>query len=362
MKIREDKNDFQGMVNRERARADRMGHHFSVIFFDVLKSTKSTCDMETIAALIHKRIRVYDDMCSIDGSRIAVLLPYTGYAQASSFANNIISTITPGEASLKYSIMSYPDNWVKNGDEKNIASIDVWADASHQLVEKLNMQVISLPLWKRLMDITGAVFGLLLLSPLMLLLAVFIKIVSSGPVLFKQERIGFLGKKFGCYKFRTMHLNASCAVHNTHLNSLINSDGPMCKLDKVDPRIIPFGRIIRMTGLDELSQLFNVLRGDMSLIGPRPCIPYEADEFKLWHRKRFDVVPGITELWQVNGKNRTSFTDMMRYDISYASKRNFYLDTAILFKTIPAIVEQVTDNKKTKQEETENGQCEQKYA
>jgi exopolysaccharide production protein ExoY len=211
------------------------------------------------------------------------------------------------------------------------------------------------------MDIMGAVFGLLLLSPVMLLLAFFIKMVSPGPVLFKQERIGFLGKKFGCYKFRTMHLNASCDVHNTHLNNLINSNGPMRKLDKVDPRIIPVGRIIRITGLDELSQLFNVLRGDMSLIGPRPCIPYEADEFKLWQRKRFDVVPGITGLWQVNGKNRTSFTDMMRYDISYAYKRNFYLDTAILLKTIPAIIEQVTDNKKTNQEETVNEKC-AKYA
>ena len=317
--------------------------------------------METIAALIHKRIRVYDDSCSVDGSRIAVLLPYTSYAQASSVANNIISTITHGEASLKYSIMSYPDNWVKNGDKKNVAPIDVWADASHQFVEKLNMQVMPLPAWKRLMDVMGAVFGLLLLSPVMLLLAIFIKMVSPGPVLFKQERIGFLGKKFGCYKFRTMHLNASCAVHNSHLNSLINSDGPMRKLDKVDSRIIPFGRIIRMTGLDELSQLFNVLRGDMSLIGPRPCIPYEADEFKLWQRKRFDVVPGITGLWQVNGKNRTSFTDMMRYDISYAYKRNFYLDTAILLKTIPAIIKQVTDNKKTKQEERVNEKC-AKYA
>jgi lipopolysaccharide/colanic/teichoic acid biosynthesis glycosyltransferase len=362
MKIREEKNDFQRMVNRERARADRMGHHFSVIFFDVLKSQKSTCDMETIETLIRKRIRVYDDICSVDGSRIAVLLPYTDDAQANSVAKNIISIIAPEKAALQYSIMSYPDNWVKNGEEMSGSSIDAWADASQQLVEKLNMQVLPLPAWKRSMDIMGAVFGLLLLSPVMLLLAIYIKIVSPGPVLFKQERIGFLGKKFGCYKFRTMHLNASSAVHNSHLNNLINSDGPMYKLDKVDSRIIPFGRIIRMTGLDELSQLFNVLRGDMSLIGPRPCIPYEADEFKLWQRKRFDVVPGITGLWQVNGKNRTSFTDMMRYDISYTYKRNFYLDTAILLKTIPAIIEQVTDNKKTRQEETVNGKCEEKYA
>lgn len=362
MKIREDKDDFQKMVQRERARADRMGHTFSVIFFDVLKSAKSICDIDSIAGLIRKRIRVYDDICTIDTSRIAVLLPYIGYAQAGSVANNIISTITPGETALRYSIMSYPDNWVKNGDMKSASPMDMWADANHQLVEKLDMQVMPLPAWKRFMDIIGALFGLLLLSPVMLLLAIFIKIVSPGPVLFKQERVGYLGKKFGCYKFRTMHLNASCDVHTTHLNNLINSNGPMCKLDKVDSRIIPCGRIIRMTGLDELSQLFNVLRGEMSLIGPRPCIPYEADAFKLWQRRRFDVVPGITGLWQVNGKNKTSFTDMMRYDIRYACRRNFYLDSAILLKTIPAIIDQVTDNKKPSQEERVNGKCEQKYA
>ncbi len=358
MSIIEDKNNFQKLIERERARADRMGHQFSVIFFDRLKSTKRICDMEPIAVLIRKRIRIYDDICCIDGNRIVVLLPYIGYEQASSVAKNISSTIAPGECSLQHSILSYPDHWIKNGDMKNASSIDTWADTSCQLIEKLNIQVTAIPAWKRLVDIMGAALGLLLLSPLLLLLAIFIKTVSSGPVLFKQERIGFLGKKFGCYKFRTMHLNASCDVHNTHLNSLINSDAPMCKLDRTDSRIIRFGRIIRLTGLDELPQLFNVLRGDMSLIGPRPCIPYEADTFKLWHRKRFDVVPGITGLWQVNGKNGTSFTEMMRYDISYASKRNFYLDTAILFKTIPAIIEQVTKNRKPKLGEISNA----KYA
>ena len=140
MSMIEDKNDFQRMVQRERARADRMGHKFSVIFFDLLMPTNNTCDMGTLAAQISKRIRVYDDSCTVDGNRIAVLLPYTDYAQAGSFANHIISTITQGKACLKYSIMSYPDNWVKNGDNENIASIDVWADANHQLVEKLNMQ------------------------------------------------------------------------------------------------------------------------------------------------------------------------------------------------------------------------------
>jgi exopolysaccharide production protein ExoY len=143
-----------------------------------------------------------------------------------------------------------------------------------------------------------------------------------------------------------MHVNATAKVHNNYYSTLMSSDVPMEKLDNEDPRIIPFGALLRKMGLDELPQLFNVLKGDMSLIGPRPCIPYEAEEYKIWQRRRFDTVPGLTGLWQVSGKNRTTFNQMMRYDISYADKKNFLLDTKILLKTIPAIIDQVAENKK----------------
>ena len=174
-------------------------------------------------------------------------------------------------------------------------------------------------------------------------LSVYIKVVSPGPVFFKQRRVGYLGKTFNCFKFRTMHTNAPTAMHNNYFSRLMEAETPMEKLDAHDIRIIPLGKLMRTMGLDELPQLLNVLFGDMSLIGPRPCIPYEAVQYKVWQRRRFEAVPGLTGLWQVSGKNQTTFNEMMRYDISYALKKNFLLDARILLKTMPAIINQVME-------------------
>jgi lipopolysaccharide/colanic/teichoic acid biosynthesis glycosyltransferase len=189
------------------------------------------------------------------------------------------------------------------------------------------------------MDISVASAGLILASPLFLAIAALIKIASSGPALLKQQRIGRYGKPFSLWKFRTMHLGANCGVHEDHLKELIARDAPMVKLDAgLDSRIIPFGRILRRTCLDELPQLFNVLRGEMSLVGPRPCMPYEAQQYQDWQKRRFEAVPGMTGLWQVSGKNKTTFTEMVRLDIAYAERVSPALDLKILFKTIPAIL------------------------
>jgi len=137
-------------------------------------------------------------------------------------------------------------------------------------------------------------------------------------VFFKQERIGYKGRSFDFLKFRTMKADSGTRVHEKHLKTLINNDIQMDKLDgENDPRIIPFGKFLRQSCLDELPQLINVLRGDMSLVGPRPCLAYEAQEYNLWHTKRFDIKPGMTGSWQVNGKNRTTFKEMIRLDINY---------------------------------------------
>jgi lipopolysaccharide/colanic/teichoic acid biosynthesis glycosyltransferase len=193
-------------------------------------------------------------------------------------------------------------------------------------------------------DIVGAFSGLVLLSPLLLLISLLIKIASPGPVIFRQLRVGQGGKPFWLYKFRTMKLNADTSVHQQRLSELINTEQPMRKLDMDnDPRLIPFGKMLRTLGLDELPQLFNVLRGEMSLVGPRPCLPYEADKYRLWQTQRFDALPGLTGLWQVSGKNKTTFVEMMRLDIAYAWKRSFWLDLKIIFKTLPAIVNQIHD-------------------
>ncbi|MGQ9663198.1 MAG: sugar transferase, partial [Kiritimatiellia bacterium] len=177
---------------------------------------------------------------------------------------------------------------------------------------------------KRVFDIVASLLALMLLAPLMLDIALLVKLVSPGPVLFRQSRVGSRGKIFTCLKFRTMHVNSDAEMHRTHMASLMHDQKPMTKLEAVaDPRIIPFGRFLRAVVPDELPQLFNVLKGDMSLIGPRPCVVYEYKAFDHWHRTRTDALPGMTGLWQVKGKNRTTFAQMMRLDISYARKRFF---------------------------------------
>jgi lipopolysaccharide/colanic/teichoic acid biosynthesis glycosyltransferase len=141
------------------------------------------------------------------------------------------------------------------------------------------------------------------------------------------------------------------------LKSLIQGgDQAMVKLDaKNDPRIIPLGWILRQSGLDELPQLINVLRGDMSLVGPRPCLPYEAKEYDQWHGERFDTAPGLTGLWQVSGKNRTTFKDMMRFDIRYSRRMSIWMEIRILFKTLPAIAQQIRDHRAKKRVEPDEG-------
>src|SRR5262249_24681506 len=162
------------------------------------------------------------------------------------------------------------------------------------------------------------------------IIAVGIKMSSHGPAFLRQKRMGRHGREFTLWKFRTMHANADVSIHQDHFTSLISADTPMTKLDSArDPRIFPFGRILRRVYLDELPQLINVFCGDMSLVGPRPCLRYEAEEYSQWQTRRFDAAPGMTGLWQVNGKNRTTFKEMMRFDITYSKRQSFWLDTKV---------------------------------
>ncbi|MCU0784769.1 MAG: sugar transferase [Verrucomicrobia bacterium] len=203
--------------------------------------------------------------------------------------------------------------------------------------------------WKRTLDITLIALALPLLLPVMLVIAVLIWIVSPGPVFFRQERVGYLGRRFMCFKFRTMVLGADPAVHEEHLHNLLESDAPMIKKDaEGDPRVIPLGSILRSSGLDELPQVINVLLGEMSLVGPRPCLPFEYEKYFPWQRERFNAVPGLTGLWQVSGKNRTTFMEMIQLDIKYARTRTLWLDLKIIFETIPALIVQMRDDRTRK--------------
>ena len=212
---------------------------------------------------------------------------------------------------------------------------------------------VPVPRWKRLLDVSVVLLATPILLPLMTAIAILVRIVSEGPILFRQERVGYLGQRFMCFKFRTMFLNADTTVHQGHLDSLMDSDAPLVKMDaKGDSRIIPFGRLLRATGLDELPQLVNVLRGEMSLVGPRPCLPYEYNKYQRWQKERFNTLPGLTGLWQVGGKNKTTFTEMICLDIRYARTRTLWVDVKILFKTVPAILIQVLESRGFSQRNT----------
>lgn len=203
---------------------------------------------------------------------------------------------------------------------------------------------IGLPGWKRALDMTIILMALPLILPLVVVIGVLIRLVSTGPILFKQERVGYRGSRFMCLKFRTMFCGAETNTHQGHLQKLMDSDVPMTKMDSTgDSRIIPFGKLLRASGLDELPQLVNVLKGEMSLVGPRPCLPYEAAQYQPWQMERFTAVPGLTGLWQVSGKNKTTFTRMIQLDIEYAQTKRLMLDLKIIFKTVPALLVQVRE-------------------
>src|SRR4051812_35221535 len=214
------------------------------------------------------------------------------------------------------------------------------------LTQTLSYQTTGLPVWKRLLDVAI----IIALSPAIVLIgavvALIIKCGSAGPVLFRQRRVGYRGEVFTCLKFRTMKHKADTQFHQKHTEHLIRSAAPMVKLDsRRDPRLVPFGAALRATGLDELPQLVNVLRGEMSIVGPRPCLPYEADLYEPWHRRRFSAVPGLTGLWQVSGKNRTTFNQMVQLDIEYAERLSLWLDLKIILKTVPALWSQCRDTR-----------------
>jgi lipopolysaccharide/colanic/teichoic acid biosynthesis glycosyltransferase len=203
-----------------------------------------------------------------------------------------------------------------------------------------------IPRWKRGLDLVIIVLFAPALVVVGGLVAAVIKTGSRGPVLFRQRRVGYRGQQFTCFKFRTMHVGAETKSHQGHTAQLIKSEAPMTKLDAVnDPRVIPFGSILRATGLDELPQMLNVLQGEMSLVGPRPCIPYEYEMYEAWQRRRFNAAPGLTGLWQVSGKNRTTFNQMINLDIEYSERANLGLDLKIIIKTVPALVAQCLDQR-----------------
>ena len=331
---------LQAVLKRERYRADRSNSVFSLVVFSVDSSGyDERSPLSVLEEMIRNTIRLSDEAGWFDEHRLSVLLPDTITKDARVLAEKIISFMQPLGIRVSYQILSYPSQ-----NKYFESATDVSFCQHNTLMPKMSNAHEKL-FWKRMLDITVSLAALIMLSPLLIATAVLIKLVSPGPIFFTQERVGQFGRIFKFLKFRTMTVNNDASVHSDYLKTLINGDGsdqPMVKLNN-DSRIIRFGNFIRKACIDELPQLFNVLRGDMSLVGPRPCIPYEAQEYLNWHARRFDVVPGMTGLWQVSGKNTTSFKEMIRLDIEYAARRSLLLDLLIIARTPLVIVDQLRE-------------------
>jgi len=222
---------FYKIIERERARSDRTGSDFSIIILKLPR--KADISIDTISHNIIGKIHCYDDIGWFDKKTIGILSPHTPYEEATKLAIDISSSITRGSLKCGYTVLTYPFHWtapqMSAGEEKQVqdtstyANVKAWAQANDKLVKYLKLSP-GIPLWKKIIDITGAVTGLVLLLPVLILLALYIKIVSPGPVFFRQKRVGFLGKPFICYKFRTMHVQSSVKVHNKYFSMLMSRD------------------------------------------------------------------------------------------------------------------------------------------
>jgi lipopolysaccharide/colanic/teichoic acid biosynthesis glycosyltransferase len=188
---------------------------------------------------------------------------------------------------------------------------------------------------KRVLDVIGALVGLVLSAPLLAVAAILVKLETHGPVLYKSRRVGRGGRPFTFFKLRSMVNNAD--LHRDQLSHLNETDGPVFKIAR-DPRVTRVGRFLRTTSIDEIPQLLNVLRGDMSLVGPRPPIAEEVAQYEPWQYRRLEVRPGLTCLWQISGRSRIGFQEWMRLDLEYIRQQSFWLDVKILIRTIPAVL------------------------
>lgn len=203
---------------------------------------------------------------------------------------------------------------------------------------------LALPKWKRCLDLALIILSLPVWLPVMTLSALWVAVTSPGPIFYRQPRVGFKGRRFMIVKLRTMKVNAETHVHESYLEHLMVTDRPMVKLDSTgDPRLIFGGRFLRATGLDELPQIFNVMKGEMSLVGPRPCTVREFMRLVPEYRARVNAFPGMTGFWQVNGKNNTTFRQMIEMDIFYSQNISLWLDVRIILRTLPAIAGQLSD-------------------
>jgi len=377
---------FIHRLREEKRRAERIDAPLSIVIFDFsayVKSLNGGSKISQVGECITKNTREIDIKAHIHGNKIVILMPQTTPDRASLVGEKIKNCLESllhehhpqHQIALPYKIETYPalktsvaqgnqlsyehahhtDNrqlsqtyfkisWPSSNSltETVIEDIHILSDIKKR-VTQIQWQLII----KRTIDFIGAAIGLFIFSPVLLLTALAIKITSPGPVLFRQERLGYMGNKFMFLKFRSMYLDCDDSIHKEYMTKFINKNNEKhrdksgtCSFHKMtdDPRITPLGKILRKTSLDELPQLYNVLCDEMSLVGPRPPIAYEVDRYSCWHKRRIlEVKPGITGLWQVEGRSTLTFDEAVRLDIQYAENWNLLLDLKIILKTFKVV-------------------------
>ena len=341
---------FTRVLSLERKRSERSGKPFLLVLLDMQAARELNGDRDRMVHQLltgmsgvmretdvigwYSKDEILGVIFTELGKAVDVPAAVSSITQRVSMAVNV-RVDTDKESLIKISLHLFPENYhaKKPQAEVDESLYPAERDGSHWIHS----------VGKRTIDILGSALALVLLSPLFLVIAGLIKATSQGPVFFRQRRIGQFGKPFTFFKFRSMHVINDSAIHEKYVKELIsggNGTGNkgIFKIQN-DPRVTPIGRFLRKSSLDELPQFWNVLRGDMSLVGPRPPIPYEVDAYDLWHRRRVIIAkPGITGLWQVKGRSRTTFDDMVRLDLRYAEHCSLWLDLKILLQTPMAVV------------------------
>lgn len=333
--------DFLAVVRREQRRADRSHSPLTLMSFQ-LDATHATPlrKMRELQERLLETKRETDYLGDIDATVCTVLFPNTDEAGTRRFEKKIlencgdliVSTMTATHPSEKFESITGENGLLASRSE---------VYAAHETAETYEYAS------KRTLDIVGAIVSLVLLAPLMLVTALAIKLTSPGPVIFRQTRLGKGGKPFVFYKFRSMTVGADDTAHQNFVSQLIKggiaagsqgAQGAPYKLQS-DARVTRVGRLLRKTSIDEIPQLINVLKGDMSLVGPRPPIPYEAQNYQSWHYRRvLEMQPGITGLWQVEGRSRVPFDEMVRMDLRYMRRCSLSFDLAILLRTVKVVL------------------------
>ena len=346
-----DEQHFVALLALERKRADRSRKPLALALIDTKKAQESRVEsvLQTIVSALSASTRETDIIGWYGDCVVGIIFTEIG-SESRSFTAALVDKIQsalrrvlPSElfAKIDVSLHLYPNDW--DQDRQGPADLVFYPDL------RIRRGFQPLPrVLKRVIDVTGSLAALILCSPLFLVISLLIKLTSKGSVVYRQERVGQFGKRFQLLKFRSMYSGNDPSIHREYVKALIaemtdggQSNGdqdPVYKLTQ-DPRITPIGRFLRKTSLDEVPQFWNVLKGDMSLVGPRHPIHYEVLSYDIWHRRRiFEAKPGITGLWQVSGRSRMTFNEMVRLDLEYARAWSLGLDMKILLRTPRAVL------------------------